>query len=196
MGDRKCEDPNRTPRNKRFLRIVRMVWGLVLLSIAVGVYHNVLRRDKAPQFAFYLNGLLLTNDACVTIPTTNDSIQLNYSVRNVGDCEASDVIFRTIIPEHLKVIPSGGWNRGEGYAVHATNEAAYAPVYGFSVPSTYRAFPPGERESFAHLTLKCDNLRNSVNYLDLRINAKDNFACRTGYAIRVINGTGTPYIGF
>jgi len=80
MGDRKCEDPNRSQGNKRFLRLVRMVWGIVLAAIAIGLYHVVLQHEKAPRFVFFLNSLSLTNQACITIPTTNDTFNLEYSV--------------------------------------------------------------------------------------------------------------------
>ncbi len=195
----KWKQRNITRLKRRSIIICGIVWGVVMVALAIVNYRIAFRHVKTPQFTCYLNGLAITNNACITIPATNTSIRLQYSIRNIGDFEAEDVALVTLFPRALKINPSEAlmrWAYCDGYESNATNDIADAGLHGGTSQSMQRVFPSGGIEGFAPLTLQVTNLNCIVSNLELRIQAKNDLSWRTKYNMHITNGVGKPYIGF
>lgn len=197
VGDRKCEDTNRSRANKRFLRIIRMLWLVFLLALGIVNYRILSQRQKAPSLWIYLNGFRLTNNVCLTIPTTNNSVSLEYAVSNMGDTEAENVTLSTYFPQMLTIHPSGQWIRGGVMDYRKADELKFLNDTLFFIKADVTPVLPIRQSAiFVPLTLQCTNFRNSVSDLLLVANAKNNTYSLIRYRLHVTNGVGEPYIGF
>jgi len=197
LGEGKCEDPNRSPGRRRFLRLVRVMWGLALVALMMVDYRVISQKDKSPAFRFYLNGLPLTNNTCITIPTTNDYVKLEFDAYNVGDSEAEDLQFLAAFPRALNIIPTGTWHETWLFETNRTEPLRFSDDHAFMISMDASSILPiSNALHYVGLTLPCSNLHNTFNVCGLKATAKHNVASTIHYMLHITNGVGGPYIGY
>lgn len=104
----------RTKVHRCITAVLLTLWIFSAFGVSWAMYKDISRKEKLPAFTFYLNGLLLGKDTCITLPLTNEVTQLVFSVRNTGAFSADGVHVVMNFPgQHralIRVVKSEGWN--------------------------------------------------------------------------------------
>ncbi|MGO8926774.1 MAG: hypothetical protein ACLQU3_07790 [Limisphaerales bacterium] len=120
IAEAKWRDTKSRPKKVTII-ICAVLWGLVTAAVGFVNWNTITHQEKAPRFAFFLDFIPLTNNACITIPTTNDYVTLVFSVYNVGESEAESLKLLAAFPRVLNIIPSGKWQE---FSLFDTNRTA------------------------------------------------------------------------
>src|SRR6266478_913600 len=106
LGDKKWEDEKRTHQNRRFLRLVRTLWGTVMVGLCIALGVNFAQKEKASEFTLYLNGVRVGTNTLVTLPLTNGTAKIRIALRNDGNAPANGFFLSVRIPSQIRVTPS------------------------------------------------------------------------------------------
>jgi hypothetical protein len=151
--------------------------------------------QRSPAFSFVVNDLPLTNGCCITIPTTNASQTLTFSVINAGTTVADGLIFDVITPKELSVISSHFWDSSMELVKYTSGKAIHGPhtAYRFETPD---AIPTNNARSLPIFTIQSSNLSPAFDGFTLHATAKNSATFITTFWIHFTNGVGEPHLGF
>jgi|GEM_PF-4234480 len=185
----------RTKAYRRITNTLLVIWILSCLGIALAMYKDFSRKEKSPEFTPYLNGILIKEDSFVTIPETNDTKELVFSVMNTGDWPADSLNLVLFVPEEFNVISSEPWIRLGNLNKKDLSTSTNGQFFSVRVePSDVLA--PLAMEEFLPLKVQTSNLTNSVNLCTLFIYAKNADKLTVPFQIHFTNGIGNQHSGF
>jgi hypothetical protein len=169
LGDKKWEDEKRAYGNRQFLRLVRTLWGLVLLALGILVVANFAHKERAPAFEFYVDNFPTRDHSHIPVPVINNSHTFTFQVLNSGSLAAQGLTLVVRFPAPLVCTATGQvWSKIEGLTTN----------YGPSADSAFMAevkqlLTAGDRASFPGLTVQASNLTSFVSQLLLSADANN-----------------------
>ena len=111
-------DDKSTKVHRWITAVLLTLWIFSAFGISWAMYKDFVRKEKAPAFTLYLNGLRLGSGDYVTLPLTNEITQLVFAIRNDGNVGADGVLmmvdFPGSIPSIIRVVKSEGWDQDAG----------------------------------------------------------------------------------
>jgi hypothetical protein len=174
--------------------LLRFVWAIALIGISIATYKIISQQDKAPSYTFLVNGLPLTGQSpCITVPITNDSYALRFTVVNSGNGPAERLSLHARFPKQLNVTPSGNWEPA-GVASFANNRLSYQDTKDFLSDAGVILHTNGY-VNYNAITIQESNLNNSVNSMLLVAKALNSARVETPFTIRFTNGVGPARLG-
>lgn len=89
--------------------LILLVWVTAALGLGTGMYRDFSKKEKAPIFLPYVNGLSVTEGCFITVPSTNISKPLELWVENIGDSPSMGVQLQISLAEGLKASALPPW---------------------------------------------------------------------------------------
>jgi hypothetical protein len=194
IAEAKWRDTKSRPKRITIV-ICGILWGLVTVRLGVVDYRIITQHDKAPRFTLLLNALPLTDNACITFPTTNASLNLEFFVLNGGEAEAESLQLMAHFPPALNIIPTGKWqevglmetNIADG--LKRMNDRVFFVQMDPPFLLAAKHIAP-----FVPLIVQCSNLHNKDISFVVSAFAKHDVKAEVHCTLHITNGIGRPYI--
>jgi hypothetical protein len=151
--------------------------------------------QRSPSFKFLVNDFPLTNECCITIPTTNTSQTLEFMVLNTGTIVADGLIVDFITPRDLNVVSSPPWNTSMELAKYTPSKIIRGPCAGYRLDTSV-LMPINTARTLPVLTIQSTNLSPALDGFHLEATARNSKTFTMSFWIRFTNTVGEPHLGW
>jgi hypothetical protein len=165
------------------------------------MYQDFSRKERAPHFAVYVNGLPVgdkgTNYLTFPFPTNDASAQFIVSAFNDGTWPAENlrVLVKFPPPPGFRIKSADGWQRGaiSIYGEHQTTIDPLAPAYSVETESSISCI--NVMDDFTAPPIVFEWV-GGINYVQIGVSAKNMPRVFKLVVLRYKKGIDKPYLGY